>query len=106
MPLTIMSVPILATLVLVIATVVNGTDCECQYNRYRNEYYGMQECFNTHYKLKQNMLGSRYYNDTTISELIETFCYGSCELALYPVLEYEEQVNFYDREVSQICVHS
>ena len=100
-----MSLPILATLVLVIATVVNSTDCECQYNSYRNEYYGMQECFNSHYKLKENMLGSGGYNDTTISKLIETFCYGSCGTLLYSVLACEEQVTFYDRQVSQICVH-
>ena len=103
-----MSVTILATLVLVITTVVNGTDCECQYNSYRNQFYGTQECFNSHYKLKENMLGSRDYNDTTISQLIKTFCDDSnCGSLLYHLLAYEKDVAFYDRQkVSQICVYS
>ena len=82
------------------ASVVTGTDCKCQYNLYKNRFYSNQECFNSYYKLKENLLGRGGYNDTTIGKLINTFCGGNCGPNLGHLLGYEHQVYFYDRRVS------
>ena len=100
-----MSLPTLAIVVLTITvSAVTGTDCECLYNLYKNRFYSNQECFNTYYKLRENLLGRGGYNDTTIGKLINTFCGGNCGLNLWSLLGYEDQVDFYDRRV-YMCMY-
>ena len=96
-----MSLPTLAILLLTItASAVTGTDCKCQYNLYKNRFYSNQECFNSYYKLRENLLERGGYNDTTISKLVNTFCGENCGPNLNSLLEYEDQIKFYDRRVS------
>ena len=108
MPLPLMSVCTLAIIVLaVMTTAVNGaevTDCECQYNLWKNRFYATQQCFNSYYELKENVLGRGGYNDTTIDKLISTFCGGTCGTARTNLLNYEYQVYFHDTRVSQITM--
>ena len=100
-----MSISTLAVLVLTVTiTVIDGTDCECDYNVHRNKFYGDQECFTAYYKLNNNLLGYKVYNDTTIGKLTDTFCTGKCGSMLKDILYYEDRANFYDRRVSQTSV--
>ena len=101
-----MSLSTLAILLLTItASAVTGTDCECQYNLYKNRFYSKQECFNSYDKLGDIIFGNGGYNDTTISKLVNTFCGANCGPNLKSLLEYEEQIKFYDRRVSISYIH-
>ena len=90
--MSILTIAILALTITTGPSVVKGTDCECEYNYNINQFYGDQECYNTRLKLTNHFYGREYYNDTTISKLIDTFCNGNCGSLLNNILYYEKHI--------------
>ena len=75
-----MSITALAFLCLTITiTIVNGNQCDCEWNLARNDFFGNQECFAANQQIRENLIvnNSDSTNSTTDpTNLINTICYG------------------------------
>ena len=85
-------------------TIVNGNECECEWNLARNEFFGNQECFSAYRLIRRNLIAinnsAMIDNVTSFDTLINTLCYGHCGNALNRILYYADRV--LDRSTDQV----